>query len=317
MINLTKEKSLILKGFAILFVLLGHTNYLYNAGAWGVNLFLILSGYGLLSSYYINNNKNFFKNKFLKIYLPFLLVIIIQLLYYLITNSFKVNLNVIIYSVLGLDFNYMYDKTMWYISFIFFNYFIFYFLLLILGGIIKKQKIRSIILILIEFIIGFFIWKGFGNCNIWSCSAGTILYGFAFPIGLLLRFLSDFKINSKIKHILYFICFILCSFILIRYYNNVSSMKSYLVYALSMPIIMIIISQYLEFKYIKGVFNFFGKYSYYIYLWEGFIIFNRTIWFRSINNMHIVNIISILLSILIAFMYGKVLDYFYKKVTKK
>lgn len=308
MISLSKEKSTILKGFAILFVLLCHTNYLYNSGSWGVNLFLILSGYGLLSSYYANNNKDFFKNKFLKVYLPFLLVIIFQLLYLLVTTSFKVNPKVIIYSLLGLDFNYMYDKTMWYISFIFLNYLIFYILTFIITRFVKKQKYISIILIILEFIIGYIIWKGYGSCTVWNCGAAAFLYGFAFPIGLLLRFLSDIKINNKIKHIIYIVGLLLGCIVLLKYYKNVNNMDVYFVYGLSVPAIIVILSQYINFKYVKHLFIFLGKYSYYIYLWEGFILTNRFTWFSFAKNIHIINIISFTVIIIVSYLYGKIIN---------
>lgn len=56
-----KEDTLALKAIAIIFVLLGHLNYLDSSGAWGVHIFLILSGYGLETSYQWNGLKDYWK----------------------------------------------------------------------------------------------------------------------------------------------------------------------------------------------------------------------------------------------------------------
>lgn len=52
--KMSKEITNSLKGIAILFVLFGHTNFLDSSGAWGVHIFLLLSGYGLECSYQKN-----------------------------------------------------------------------------------------------------------------------------------------------------------------------------------------------------------------------------------------------------------------------
>src|SRR5574344_67496 len=135
--NIDRTAMLSLKGLAILLVLLGHMDYIYRAGAFGVNLFLILSGYGIFCSYLKNSNKFYFKKKILKIYLPYIMVSIFSILYYIYTNRLDFSEKTIVFSLLGLDFSYIYDGSMWYISFIFAEYIIFY-ITCIVGKLIFK-----------------------------------------------------------------------------------------------------------------------------------------------------------------------------------
>lgn len=47
---ISRNNTNILKGIAIFFVLFGHMGYIDNGGAWGVHIFLIISGYGVFNS---------------------------------------------------------------------------------------------------------------------------------------------------------------------------------------------------------------------------------------------------------------------------
>ena len=61
--SLSKEQTLLLKGIAILMVILGHMSYITWGGAGGVTIFLILSGYGIHESFKKNGLKNYWKKK--------------------------------------------------------------------------------------------------------------------------------------------------------------------------------------------------------------------------------------------------------------
>ena len=69
---LSKEKTRILKGVAILFVLLGHMGILDGAGTWGVHIFVFLSGYGLLCSAEKTELANYWKKRIGNVYIPYL-----------------------------------------------------------------------------------------------------------------------------------------------------------------------------------------------------------------------------------------------------
>lgn len=81
---MSKEHFQYAKGIAILAVIVSHIGN-YSGKTWftplggiGVALFLFCSGYGLMVSFYQKGLEHFWKNKFLLIYLPFMIVEIIS-----------------------------------------------------------------------------------------------------------------------------------------------------------------------------------------------------------------------------------------------
>lgn len=52
-----------LKAVAIILVILGHLGFINKSGAWGVGIFLLLSGYGLTQSYIKSGNYRFLSRK--------------------------------------------------------------------------------------------------------------------------------------------------------------------------------------------------------------------------------------------------------------
>lgn len=68
-LELFQTDTYALKGIAILFVLLGHMGYLDASGAWGVHIFLIVSGYGLYCSEKKSGIDSFWRKRILAVYL--------------------------------------------------------------------------------------------------------------------------------------------------------------------------------------------------------------------------------------------------------
>ncbi len=139
---LNKEECTILKGIAILTVILSHTSGVCRlfdgvpllgndlvCSAFckaGMPLFLFISGYGLHISYTEHGLKDYWHRKLLSVFLPF---VIIQAITMIIYTARYGNDRGILYNVsvlLGINADNSYDPTMWYISYIFFLYFIFY-----------------------------------------------------------------------------------------------------------------------------------------------------------------------------------------------
>lgn len=85
---LTKDTTNVCKGFAIVIIMLAHISNLFNirymtpCGAWGVSIFLFLSGYGLELSYRKNGLKDFVKKRLLTAYLPFVVIELITIVGY-------------------------------------------------------------------------------------------------------------------------------------------------------------------------------------------------------------------------------------------
>lgn len=314
--KINKTTTTFLKGIAILFVLFGHQAYIFNSGAFGVNIFLIISGYGIFSSYLKNNNKNYFAKKIKKVYLPYLMVTITTLLFYVYSVRYKISKKIILFSLLGLDFTYIYDKTMWYISFIFYQYILFYIICFILSKInLKKFKensnIKHYLIIFLDFILNIIIYKYISIYNVWSEAAGVFLYIYAFPIGLFISKIGTIKINKQKKEFIVRTVLWMLLIILFCFYSNTSSNKTYIVYAIALPLFLIFLNELKLFKFKNKYIEFFGKYSYDIYLWEGFILTNRNKWFYGFKYQILIDIVATIVIIVISVYFKKIIiDYF-------
>lgn len=135
--ELTKDITKELKGIAIILVIIGHLNFIryvnilpksiYNIADWGVAAFLLMSGFGLASSYLKNGLNNYFLKRFSKVYFPYLLVTLIFLHIYVLKFHQLFPKKVILMNLLAIDLNYSFgDGTMWFMSYILMWYVIFY-----------------------------------------------------------------------------------------------------------------------------------------------------------------------------------------------
>ena len=115
-----------LRGIAILFVLLGHIGYYVRGGAGGVVLFLVLSGYGLNLSCEKNGLDFFWSKRIRKVFLPYWIVGLFVLVGWRVTSP-----RMMLCTLLGLDFGQLADPTMWYISFLLLWYLLYYVLALL------------------------------------------------------------------------------------------------------------------------------------------------------------------------------------------
>jgi peptidoglycan/LPS O-acetylase OafA/YrhL len=302
--NLNQETSTQLKGLAIIFVLLGHLGYIFFAGAWGVNLFLILSGYGVYLSYSKNGLKDFFTKKAIKVYLPYLIYAIIMVCYYLYTNHFVFSRKIVLATLLGLDINANLDKSMWYISFIFFEYFLFFVTATFankVSKIISKEKFIFFTIIILSVLF----MKFFDFNLLWHVESGVTFYVFAFPIGVLLAIIKDWKVNKNFRELLFVFASIVCFIITICLYKNCNTFFQYFIFALAIPGLIILISQILKKFNSNKILLFFGEYSFYIYLWEWFLLNMKDSWFAQFKYTIIINIVYVLLCVVISYFYKK------------
>ena len=309
MIDINKDKSMLLKGIAILLVLLGHLEYVYKGGTFGVNIFLILSGYGIFLSYKENRLKNYFIKKITKVYIPFLLVGTLYSLYGYFTKA--IGLRSLAFSLVGLDFGYIYDKTMWYISYIFIMYIMFYIAAIITKR-IKKEDISHLLIIAICIIGSYLVYRLDIKYAIFSRGAGLFLYRYSFVFGLILAYLSKFKVNINVKRV---VCSVICTASLITtflVYKKTDIETYYYLYALSIPFAAICVCEIFDIK-VKAL-SFLGKYSYDIYLWEGIFIYTFTL----ISNKYINDILLITCCTLMSVIYRKfVIDNALKLIKKE
>ncbi len=115
-----------LKGVAILLVMLGHVNVIPHAGAYGVVLFLMLSGFGLVQSYIKSGLDSFFSKRLSKVLIPYAIITIVWIFAFghpAISNG---DFYYLVITILGIDLNTSVDPSMWYISFIIIWYLAFF-----------------------------------------------------------------------------------------------------------------------------------------------------------------------------------------------
>lgn len=93
-ILLNKTTTTSIKGIAILLVIIAHVGHvgfgirlLVPLGCFGVSVFLILSGYGLMESYSRNGLKDFWRKRVLRVLLPYLIWICFYSIYLLISHK--------------------------------------------------------------------------------------------------------------------------------------------------------------------------------------------------------------------------------------
>lgn len=141
----------------------------------GVFLFLFLSGYGICKSFRQNGLDGYWKKRLVKIYIPFIIVVMPQF----ILEVWKYRSNIgdmyiasTVLSAIGLYPNNLLDGTLWFVCFILFEYFIFYSLCKLKFG-VKYICLLGGILSYI-FLKWQFVWVR--DCDI---------YGIAFWIGIL------------------------------------------------------------------------------------------------------------------------------------
>ncbi len=132
---ITKKETDQLKGLAILMIMVQHLSQSFGIsianplGPIGVCLFLFLSGFGLTFSFMKNGRKGYVSKRLLKVYLPYLLTLILFLAWQWISRGRITNwMSILRYSAL-VDF---FQGSYWYLAMIIFWYIAFYFLTFII-----------------------------------------------------------------------------------------------------------------------------------------------------------------------------------------
>lgn len=273
-LEITKEVSMIMKGFAIFFVVITHLPFdipffsLRGLGGWGVSTFLFLSGYGMEKTYQTHGNKGFWKKRLTNTYVPFLVAMFIQLIVRLCINDVRFRL-LMIPSFFGLYPGNKIDGSMWFIPYIFLWYAVFF-----LSTFFKKSIIVRMIVLLYFSIIIFCI------SLLPAFNAGAAnLYVFVFISGVLLA-----NVNLKLYHIKKWMLFFLFAIFSISWYGvryfDKANISAYLFYSIA-PLFVLCLSQFVFQTRIRRWFVFVGKQSYHIFLFEYLCI---NIAFSSIPN---------------------------------
>ena len=121
---ISRNKSTILKGLAILSVFISHYGILSQVAATGVAVFLFLSGYGLEKSTSKNGLDSFWKKRIRSVYIPYWIVTITFTILLALTSNFSLYDYIKYISIINFDSKI--DPTMWYVTYLTLCYFIFY-----------------------------------------------------------------------------------------------------------------------------------------------------------------------------------------------
>ncbi|MFZ4632030.1 MAG: acyltransferase family protein [Patescibacteria group bacterium] len=292
-LNLSTE----LKGLAIIMVVLSHIGYflvsdtrflwpLSIAAGIGVDLFLLLSGFGLAASQLKNYLKplDFYKKRLIKLFVPLWLVLVVFFGLNFISIKTDYSWMYVIQSFLGIfpKANLYWDinSPLWYLTFL-----LGYYLIFPLVYSKKAPWAPALILAFIPYLLIYF-WKPEFFNNILHMYK---IHYLAFPLGVLLAWLVTKLPSAEIlekwskgwKAISYYLVLIIALAIFI--YSNINSgidgtpLKHQLMSLVGVfSILIVFILKKIEFKALYWV----GVFSYEIYLWHWPIMYHYDFLYR-------------------------------------
>lgn len=274
---MNKQTSEQLKGIAILLVVLGHlfvTKFISNSnlafgylGAQGVAIFLILSGYGMTTSFLNKGlDKGFLLRRLRTVLLPYSLVTLLWFSYdYFHGKTYP--LKTIVSSLLGFDFNLTMDATMWYISFILMWYFVFYLIFrLPLPNILKVGMLFGF-----AYFLRYHSRVGFTEPVYWQWGLHAVM----FPLGALFALLRPENISKNTVNLgLALMGLLGLSVYIINVKNNALGLGPYMLSNLGFAAAMISAMVFLErLEHYSRLLRFIGSISYEIYLFEAIFMY--------------------------------------------
>ena len=187
-----RSGSGVLRGVAILLVLLGHTGIVRMGGAGGVALFLLLSGYGLNSSCEQRGLGDYWRRRVRKVWLPYLFVGVLDVFVLKARGA-----GAILCTLLGLDLGLHADPTMWYISYIFFWYLAYWLLARLVEGAAEPRRRRAYLL------AGLFLacvpCVLLCRLGFWHTGSLAKTYVACFPLGVLMSCCRAYKTTRTLR----------------------------------------------------------------------------------------------------------------------
>ena len=264
----TREDSLVLKGVGITLVIFGHRGLIDGAGAWGVLIFLILSGYGILKSVQKKGLAGYWHSRFVGVLPPYMLFATFQLALSMLAGE-NLNHGRVICTIIGLDFGLNVDPTMWFISYIFVCYAIFY-----IGWFIYERydALRFSVALVAAFAVVAVVGL---DSVIWNKGAATWLYFWAFPAGVFLGLFEN-RIVDNVSPAMY-ICVGLVSMVIVAFlYGTMHRSLNLFIYSAAGALFVFFAIQLIRGTKLAIILNdtmhFLGFYSFAMYLNEGLLI---------------------------------------------
>ena len=286
LLRISPETGQLLRGIAILMVLLGHCGYIVMGGAGGVALFLVLSGFGLNLSCEKSGLAFYWNRRIRKVWLPAIIVGAFNILT-MGVKSWPHRITML----LGFDLGMNLDKTMWYVSFILVWYLVYYILALVSIP-LKNSWLRGAFKML-GLTAAVWLFRRLCHAGFWSTASLAIFYLWFFPLGVGLSYLSRLKVHENLRSLFWMTLFFLSSVFMFRIYTQEASASL----AAGMAIQVLSISQLVDFKdKLLSVLSWFGKYSYPIYLFEGTLLLLKNTWFASFGSQLMIDLVFIAVS---------------------
>lgn len=306
----SREQTLSLKGIAILLVILGHMGYLDISGAWGVHIFLIVSGYGIYMSVMKNGLKDYWKKRIVAVYVPYLCWQIIGMVIMLFVLKIQLTSQQILLSLAGLDFGLIADRTMWYISYIFYWYFAFW----VTMRVKEKWNLSVVTVIAAIAFTGGAAVIGYTNL-VWGHGSIAWAYFLSFPLGIVCAFMTQKKIESKSLIIFETVMAVVMAVFFIFDYGNVHTAFNEMLFSMSAAgLVLLLVLNFSElFGGGQRLLCCIGKYSFGMYLNEGILLKIQGEFLTKMNR-HISNLFILAGSFIFAVVVDK---YMVLPITKK
>lgn len=264
LLSLDRSKSGILRGVAILLVLLGHTGLVRMGGAGGVALFLLLSGYGLNSSCEQRGLGEFWQRRLRKVWLPYLFVGVLDVLVLKPRGA-----GAVLCTLLGLDLGLHADATMWYISYIFFWYLAYWLLARLVAGVAALRRRR--ILLTAGLFLACALCLLLCRLGFWHAGSLAKAYIACFPLGVLMSCCREYRTAKTLRSCFWtavglgcaaYLCLPLLGIMDLTYLTALSMA------GLAVAAVQLTQPRGLAEKLLGGV----GEYAYALYLFEGLFL---------------------------------------------
>lgn len=305
-IKVTSEYRTAIMGLSMLSIMLFHQyftstipfNVFHSLGYWGVDIFLFLSGIGLVNSLNKNSTKEYYKRRFIRIIPSCILCgttkYLLFTLFYSSLFILKDGLNIGIWSIASLD--------LWFIHTII----ILYIISPLLHWILEKWPYETIIIIIIIFFINGFTLRpevGFEWMSPKGVTSWTLERLPVFTAGMLVS-MNKFRLEKYTFLSASFLMAALCLNYISKTKLSIYCDQTYQIFALllGMPALLTICISLLKVipNYIKIILSFLGTYSLELYLVHEFIFWAMKIVFTNANTLLLL-VSSFSLSCLVAY----------------
>jgi peptidoglycan/LPS O-acetylase OafA/YrhL len=319
-----------LKGYSIFTIVIFH--YLINLnlpnpygkfiyfGGTGVHLFVALSGIGLYLSY-LNKPENYFtylKKRFSKVYIPYVLVVLVTALIAVWYKIFEGSLyalggHVLLYKMFDEKIIGSYGYPLWFISMIFQFYFVFYIIIRV-KKVIKKNSLFIFTCLGISICWSVLVlFTGKESLRVWNSFFLQYLWEFALGMVIASLIYNGFKFEYRIKSIYILLTGIACCAVYGamvfkmgdtgKLFNDVPALVGYSAIAIWLYL--------MGNKFVNNFFLFTGKISYSLYLLHSLVFSLTTLLFTTLP-MPFVLVVSLVVSYAGSFYYQKLINRIYK-----